>query len=298
MHELPRPDKRLVRAAFERAAARYDDAAVLQREVGTRLLERLDLIRLQPQRILEVGSGTGFCSTPLTVRYSGAQFIALDIAQGMLRQARDRFGWWQRLRRRPGFLCADAEALPLADASVDLLFSNVTLQWCSDPDAAFAEFRRVLTPGGLLLFSTFGPDTLKELRAAWRAADDAMHVNTFPDMHDLGDAMVRAHLADPVLDREDIVLTYRDARTLMSDLKTLGAHNVNGGRNPGLTGKRKLNAMLTAYEGFRRDDLLPATYEVVYGHAWAPDMPQQRRHDDGETRIPLAQLRAGLGGHG
>jgi len=297
MANLPLPDKRLVRAAFEKAACRYDEAAVLQREIGTRLLERLELMKIAPQRVLEVGSGTGFCSTQLATRYPAAQFIALDIAQGMLHHARERFSWWQRLRRRPAFICADAESLPLADAAVDLLFSNVTLQWCNNPDAAFAEFRRVLKPGGLLLFSTFGPDTLKELRAAWRAVDDAMHVNVFIDMHDLGDGLLRNGFADPVMDREDIVLTYQDARTLMGDLKTIGAHNVNRGRHHGLTGKNKLNAMLTAYEQFRRDGRLPASYEVVYGHAWAPLTPHQQTHD-GATRISLEQMRANLGGPG
>jgi malonyl-CoA O-methyltransferase len=293
MSELPLPDKRLVRAAFEKAAARYDEAAVLQREIGTRLLERLELMKLAPQRMLEVGSGTGFCSTQLAARYPQAQFIALDIAHGMLRNARQRFGWWQRLRRGPGFVCADAESLPLADAAVDLLFSNVTLQWCNDPEHTFAEFMRVLKPGGLLLFSTFGPDTLKELRAAWRTVDDAMHVNLFSDMHDLGDGLLRNGFADPVMDREDIVLTYSDARTLMRDLKTIGAHNVNRGRHSGLTGKNKLNAMLAAYEQFRRDGRLPASYEIVYGHAWAPLTPRQQRHD-GTTTISFAQLQAEL----
>ena len=293
MNHPPLPDKRLVRAAFEKAASRYDEAAVLQREIGTRLLERLELMKITPQRVLEVGSGTGFCSTQLAARYPQARLIALDIAHGMLQHTRRRFGWWQRLRRRPGFVCADAEALPLADASVDLVFSNVTIQWCSNSDTTFAEFRRVLKPGGLLLFSTFGPDTLKELRAAWRAVDAAMHVNAFVDMHDLGDGLLRNGFADPVMDREDIVLTYQDARTLMSDLKTIGAHNVNRGRHSGLTGKNKLNAMLAAYEQFRRDGRLPASYEIVYGHAWTPLTPQQQTHD-GATAIPFAQLQAEL----
>lgn len=293
MSDLPLPDKRLVRAAFEKAAARYDEAAVLQREIGTRLLERLELMKIAPSRVLEVGSGTGFCSAQLHARYPTAEFIALDIAHGMLQHTRRRFGWWQRLRRRPGFVCADAEALPLKDASVDLLFSNVTLQWCLDAEHTFAEFRRVLKPGGLVLFSTFGPDTLKELRAAWRAVDDAMHVNLFSDMHDLGDGLLRSGFADPVMDREDIVLTYADARSLMSDLKTIGAHNVNQGRRNGLTGKHKLNAMLAAYERFRRDGRLPATYEVLYGHAWAPLTPRQQAHA-GTTAIAFAQFQAGL----
>lgn len=295
MNSLPLPDKRLVRASFDRAAARYDEAALLQREVGARLLERLDVIKLQPRRILEVGTGTGYCTAHLATRYPRAQLVALDLAPAMLARARRRFSWWQRRRGRPLCICADAEALPVADASVDLLFSNLTLQWCADLDRTFAEFRRVLRPNGLLLFTTFGPDTLKELRAAWRAVDEAMHVNAFIDMHDIGDALVRNRLADPVMDREEITMTYREVRTLMADLKAIGAHNVNRGRSAGLTGKRRLNAMLGAYEQFRRDGLLPATYEVLYGHAWTPATPLQQEHD-GAAHISLEQMRAGLRG--
>ena len=259
-----------VRAAFDRAAADYDALAVLQREVGDRLLERLDLMRLEPTRILDVGAGTGGCTAALAERYPKAQVVALDLAPAMLGQARGRLSGWRRWRRGHGFVCGDAAALPLEAGSVDLLVSNLTLQWCPDLPATFAEFRRVLRPGGVALFSTFGPDTLKELRTAWAAVDDEVHVNRFEDMHNVGDALVQAGLAEPVMEREDLTLTYGDARDLMRDLKGIGAHNVNAGRRRGLTGRRKLQAMLEAYEGFRRDGVLPATYEVVYGHAWAP----------------------------
>ncbi len=261
------PDKASARRSFERAADRYDEAAVLQREVATRLLERLDLVRLSPQRILDLGSGTGYCIDGLLARYRKAEVVALDIALPMLRHAR-RHGRWLR---RPRCVCADAERLPFADDSFDLVFSNLMMQWCVDLDATFAELRRVIRPGGLLLFSSFGPDTLKELRAAWGEVDGYAHVNTFLDMHDVGDALLRARFADPVMDVERLILTYRDVRKLMRELKQIGAHNVTAGRPRGLTGRHRLQRLVEAYERFRHDGLLPATYEIVNGHAWVSE---------------------------
>ncbi len=261
------PDKASARRSFERAADRYDEAAVLQREVATRLLERLDLVRLSPQRILDLGSGTGYCIDGLLARYRKAEVVALDIALPMLRHARRRGRWL----RRPRCVCADAERLPFADDSFDLVFSNLMMQWCVDLDATFAELRRVIRPGGLLLFSSFGPDTLKELRAAWGEVDGYAHVNTFLDMHDVGDALLRARFADPVMDVERLTLTYRDVRKLMRELKQIGAHNVTAGRPRGLTGRHRLQRLVEAYERFRHDGLLPATYEIVNGHAWVSE---------------------------
>jgi malonyl-CoA O-methyltransferase len=283
-----RVDKRRVRASFERAAADYDRVAVLQREVGARLLERLALIRMAPQRVLDLGTGTGHIARALLKRYSGARVVGLDIAEGMLAQARRRSGWW----RPPRFVCGDIERLPFASQSVDMILSNLTLQWCNGLDAAFAEFKRVLRPDGTLLFTTFGPDTLRELRASWAAADNYSHVNSFLDMHDVGDALVRAGLAEPVLDVERITLTYPDLQGLVRDLKTLGAHNVTAGRARGLTGRGRWQAVREAYEDHRADGLLPATYEVVYGHAWAPaqSAAPQRRDPSGAVSIPLGNL--------
>jgi len=287
--DLPRPDKRLVRAAFDRAAIAYDEAAVLQREVGERLSGRLDLMTLVPRSVVDLGAGTGRWSAALAKRYPRARILSVDLAEGMLHRARRCAGRWDRLRGRHVFVCADAERLPLADRSTDLLFSNLTLQWCHDLGRTFAEFRRVLRPGGLLLFSTFGPDTLKELRAAWAEVDPGRpHVNHFPDMHDVGDALLRAGLADPVMDREDFQLTYREAAGLLRDLKCIGAHNVNTGRTPGLTGRRQLQAMYAAYERFRRDDRLPATWEVLYGHAFRVEGGAQEV--SGEVRIEPEQI--------
>ena len=261
-----RIDKRLARSAFERAADRYEEAAALQQEVEGRLLERLDLVRLEPRRILDLGAGTGRGSHALLQRYRGAQVVALDIALRMLQHTRRRGRWL----RRPLCACGDAERLPFAAGAFDLVYSNLMLQWCTDLDAAFAELRRVLAPGGLLLFTTFGPDTLHELRGAWSEVDGHTHVNAFLDMHDIGDALLRSGFAGPVMDVERLTVTYGDVRDLMRDLKQIGAHNVTAGRARGLTGRRRLQAMVEAYERHRRNGVLPASYEIVHGHAWAP----------------------------
>lgn len=287
----PRIDKRQLRASFGRAAGDYDRVAVLQREVGARLLGRLDAIRLAPAQILDLGTGTGHIARALLKRYRGAQVFALDIAEGMLGQARRRSGWW----RKPRFVCGDIERLPFADHCADLLLSNLTLQWCNDLDATFAEFRRVLRPGGALLFTTFGPDTLRELRASWATADGYSHVNRFLDMHDVGDALLRAGLADPVLDVEQFTLTYPDLQGLLQDLKSLGAHNVTAGRARGLTGRGRWRTVREAYEGYRAEGLLPATYEVIYGHAWMPHSQPQQTDASGAVHVPLAALTRGRG---
>ncbi|WP_295457307.1 malonyl-ACP O-methyltransferase BioC [uncultured Thiodictyon sp.] len=263
----PLIDKQRARRAFERAAPGYDAAALLQREIADRLLERLDYVRLEPQRILDLGAGTGYAVDALQRRYRKARVIALDFAHPMLLQARRRGRWW----RRPLCLCAQAEQLPLADGAVDLIVSNATFQWCNDLGLAFTECLRVLRPGGLLMFTTFGPDTLKELRLAWSTVDGYSHVSPFPDMHDVGDALVRARFADPVMDMERLTVTYTQLAELMADLKGIGAHNATGQRPRGLTGRRRLAAVAAAYELERQaDGRLPASYEVVYGHAWAP----------------------------
>ena len=278
-----RLDKQQARLAFERAALTYDEAAALQREIGRRLIERLQLIRLQPAVILDLGAGTGTFSKALLQRYRKADVIALDVALNMLRHTQRRGRWF----RKPRCVCSDAERLPFADDSFDFIFSNLMLQWCMDLDSVFTELRRVLAPGGLLMFTTLGPDTLKELRASWEAVDGYTHVNSFIDMHDVGDALVNTHWAEPVMDTERITVTYREVRTLMQDLKHLGAHNVTVGRPRGLTGKQRWQQVAGAYEQFRVDGVLPASYEVVYGHAWSPLNKQAAA---GQIEVPLASL--------
>jgi malonyl-CoA O-methyltransferase len=288
----PPLDQQRARRAFERAAPGYDAAALLQREIADRLLERLDYVRLEPKRILDLGAGTGYAVDALQRRYRQARVIALDFAHPMLLRARRRGTWL----RRPLCLCAQAERLPLADGAVDLIVSNATFQWCNDLDLAFTQCLRVLRPGGLLMFTTFGPDTLKELRLAWSQVDGYSHVSPFPDMHDVGDALVRARFADPVMDMERLTITYTQLRELMADLKGIGAHNATGQRPRGLTGPRRLAAVQAAYELERQaDGRLPASYEVVYGHAWAPE----QKPVAGGIGVPISAIgRAGARGRG
>ena len=264
-------DRAQVRRAFARAAVRYVEHAVLQREVGERLRERLDgYPDFSPQRILDVGCGPGVALASFAQRFPDAEIVALDLALPMLQLGKRGSGSLfptdeldsaasSKSEPDPLFLCADAQALPLADASVDLVHSSLCLQWCDDPGLALAEFARVLRPGGLLLFSTFGPDTLKELRAAFAAVDAAPHVSRFIDMHDIGDGLLATGFRDPVLERDDFTLTYRDARTLMRELHAIGAGNADAQRTRALTGKAHLACVVAAYETFRADGVLPAT---------------------------------------
>jgi malonyl-CoA O-methyltransferase len=276
-----------VRRSFDRAADTYDGAAVLHAEVRENLLERLDLTALAPRAVLDAGAGTAHASRALKRRYPKALVIALDASQGMLRAAARQQSWLRPFAR----LCADAERLPLKDGSVDLIVSNLLLHWCN-PDAVFAEFRRVLAPQGLLSFSAFGPDTLRELRSAWAEVDSHSHVHQFIDMHDLGDALVRGGFASPVLDVERFTLRYLDVRKVAADLKATGAHNATLGRARGLTSPRKFAAMQAAYESFRQEGRLPATFEVVFAHAWVPAQTPRRASPD--TSVSLEEIRREL----
>jgi len=270
-------DAAWVRRSFDRASTTYDAAAVLQSEVRDLLLDRLDLTAVVPRVVLDAGAGTGHASRALKRRYPRAIVLAVDSALGMLRAAAGRQSWFRPFAG----VCADAVRLPLKDGSVDLILSNFLLPW-SDPDAVFAEFRRVLAAHGLLSFTSLGPDTLRELRAAWAQVDSHSRVHPFIDMHDIGDALVRAGFAAPVLDVERYTLTYTHVRGLAADLKAVGAHNATAGRLKGLTGPRKFAAMQAAYEVHRHDGRLPATYEVVFGQAWAPAAAARR--PGGEAR--------------
>jgi malonyl-CoA O-methyltransferase len=265
-------DKKQVRRAFSRAARQYDAAAVMQREVCTRMLERLDYIKLQPASVLDVGSGTGWGTRQLGERYPAAKIVALDIAIGMLQAAKAQTSWWKKLRaaQQQHAVCADVETLPLAAGSVDLVWSNLAVQWCNDLPATFAELHRVLKIEGMLMFSTFGPDTLQELRHAFTGVDGHRHTNRFADMHDIGDMLVGAGFAEPVMDMEYLTLTYADVKAVMQDLRSIGAHNATQGRAQGMMGKTAWNQVLQQYEQLRVAGKLPATFEVIYGHAWKP----------------------------
>ncbi|WP_438970011.1 malonyl-ACP O-methyltransferase BioC [Methylophaga sp.] len=290
-----RPDKFKVAQSFAAAAGQYDDVAVLQRQTADELLDRLSLMKIKPRKILDLGAGTGRNLALLHQRYPDAQLIAMDIAPGMLNQAKKRFRHDLGLKRllpknKPlQTITGDAESLPLADNSIDLVFANLALQWC-DPRQSFHEIQRVLKADGLLMFTSLGPDTLTELRQAWAAADAYPHVNVFYDMHDVGDAMMASGLADCVLDVEPYTLTYETAMTMMRDLKILGAHNVNEGRRRGLTGKDVMKNVIKAYEQFRHDGLIPASYEVVFGHGWKITQRGQQSSDDGSVHIPINEI--------
>jgi malonyl-CoA O-methyltransferase len=245
----PRIDARAARRRFERAAGTYEKSSPLESEVAARMLERLDYVKIAPRLILDAASGPP--RRTLAKRYRTAEVVALDFSLAMLR--RRGFAWF----RKRLSICADLERLPLQAARVDFIWCNMALHWLPDPLAAFREFARVLAPGGLLMFSTLGPDTLKELRAAAGAA----RVHAFVDMHDLGDMLVAAGLSAPVMDMEIIEMKYGDGAKLLADLRESGQTSARADRPRGLAG-RAFGARLRAALEAR------ATFEVVYGHAW------------------------------
>jgi malonyl-CoA O-methyltransferase len=259
-------DKRRIRKQFEAAVPTYDAAAVLQRTVADRLVQRLDAVSLKPEQILDAGCGTGYCARALARRSRRARVVGIDLVWRMAIEARRKAGWFARTR----FVNADAERLPFAPAAFDMVLSNFMLPWC-DPARVFAEFVRVLRAGGLFVFTSLGPDTLQELRAAWRRADADASLHVFLDMHDVGDALIRAGFVDPVMDVERFTLTYPDAKALLRDLKAVGAGNAQRLRRRGLVGRSRFERFCAAYAATREDRRLPATCEVVFGHAWAPE---------------------------
>lgn len=278
-------DPARVRRAFERAAANYDTHAVLQREVAQRMDERLEDIRYQPRRILDIGSGTGHGAALLRLRYPQATVFELDLTEKMLQIAaskqRQNTTWMHRLfnHHQPCRICADMNHLPLADASMDMIWSNLALQWLSTPDSALQEFIRVLKPGGMLMFSTLGPDTLHELRNAFLASNVPSAVHPFIDMHDIGDALLRAGLAEPVMDMEKIVMSYTNFKAVLHDIKAGGSHNATESHHHNLTGKRRWQLVNEYYEQLRQNGRLPATYEIVYGHAWRGTEKPHRQNE-------------------
>jgi len=268
-----------VRRAFSRAALSYDSAAVVARETGLRMAERLDLVRIAPARIADIGCATGDGLRQLQRRYPAALPLAVDSASAMLAAVKARTSLGQRLfGRAPCLVNADARALPLAGGSLGLAWSNLMLHWLDDPLPVFRELNRVLEVGGLLMFSMLGPDTLKELRAACADAGVVAPLRSFLDMHDVGDALLAAGFADPVMDMEMLTLTYRTARGLLADQRHLGVRDGLLGRLPW----RDWRKVLSAYAGRRVDGRLSASFEIVYGHAWKA---QPRTIDDGRAIV-------------
>ncbi len=271
---------------FARAADGYGQHPVV-RELATRLLERLEPIRLSPRRILDLGAGPGVLDAALQARYPQAQCIALDRLATMLRAGGEGAA-------APWRVQADARQVPLATASVDLVIAAMLLPWALPLDALLAECRRVLAPGGLLVLSAPGPDTLRELRQAWAAADPApTHVHDAIDLHDIGDALVRAGFADPVMDMEMLELRYVDLAGLKADLAAGGVRNARVDRRRGLTGRRGQAHLRAAYEAMRSEGRLPATLELLHGHAWVPG-EAQAPVERGVVRVSLEALRSRL----
>jgi malonyl-CoA O-methyltransferase len=277
-------EKKLIQRHFNDKASVYESSAVLQREVGQNMLERLEYVTLKPNVVLDVGCGTGRGVQALMKRYRSAKVLALDVSTGMLQQTRKNSGWLLK----PSLICGDAESLPLADNSVDLVYSNLMLQWC-EPEKVFAEFLRVLRPQGLLMFSTFGPDTLRELRYSWAQIDQQVHVNEFTDMHLLGDGLMQAGFSEPVMDMDMTRLTYQSARDVMQDLKAIGANTLRRREHKGLVTRNKINRVYAAYESFREGGVLPASFEVVYGHAWKAET-QRKQKTAADVFVPVDQV--------
>jgi len=268
MKPVPFPDRLAAWRGFDRAARRYDYNAAIPQEIGRRLLDHLQGINIEPRRIVDLGCGTGEHLEMLGRRYPGAQVIGVDCSAAMLARARGRTRWWRRFAGIGAPLVrADAQRLPLAGAASDFTFSNLALQW-SAPEAFFAEASRTLATGGLFLFSTLGPETLRELRAAFFAADEAPHVHSFIDMHDLGDALVHAGFGDPVMEMETLTIEYTDVASIARDLRFTGGSNAMADRSRGLMAPSRWKRMVERYETLRHGGALPATCEVVYGHAW------------------------------
>jgi malonyl-CoA O-methyltransferase len=294
-------DPRAVRRHFARAAATYDAAAVLQREVGARMAERLEAVKLSPATILDVGCGTGDAHAEFAVRYPAARYVALDVALPMVAAARAKVGRsgsalarifatfrGSRGSAQPAFVCGDVAALPFVTGRFELVWSNLALQWVSDLPQALAEIHRALAVGGLVTFSTFGPDTLKELRTAFAGIDRHEHVGRFADMHDVGDMLVHSGFADPVMHMEMLTLTYPDAPAMIRELKAIGATNAMKGRPHAMMGRRRWERALGALDAMRRDGRIPATFEVIYGHAWKV---ARERTDEGHAIVRFASRR-------
>lgn len=285
----PAIDQRRMRAAFARAAESFDRGDFLQTVVRERLIERLDLLDLEPGRVLDLGSGTGRALPALAGRFPGSMLLALDLVPEMLAVSAKRHG------HSSGAVCGGAERLPLVDGSVDLVFSNLVIHWCPSYAQVFREVRRVLRHPGCFTFTTLGPGSFTELREAWAVVDEAAHVIQFPEMHDLGDALVQAGMTEAVIDTERLTINYADLRQLTNDLKATGTSNSSSRRPRGLTGRRAWERFARAYEA-RRDAAgrLPVTLELVYGQAWVPGgSPALAAATSGSAEIafPVGRLR-------
>ncbi len=278
-----------MRRAFDRASERYAEHAVVQAEIRSRLIERLDLVKLQPTRVLDLGAASGGSTRRLEQRYPKARVLALDLSRRWLARAPRGQTWLRRFDR----VVANAERLPVSDRSIDLVFSNLMLAWCNDVDSVFRETARSLTTDGLFMFTTLGPDTLREVRDAFGPIDRYTHVHRFIDMHDLGDALMRTGFAEPVMDTERLVVTYPSPTALFNELRGTGSVNTSIGRRKGLLGRARFRDAEMRLEARRTTGTIPVTIEVVYGHAWKGTRPA-KRSAGGEVLVSLDGLRQSI----
>ena len=275
--------------AFNAHAGEYEQAARVQHEIGERLLERLQYLKINPRYILDLGCGPGYFSAQLKKRYPRAHVIGFDLAYAMLQRAKTKQGWLKKW----GLVNGDMTAMPFATGLFDLVFANQVIHWSPSLPMVMRELNRIMNVNGCLMFTTLGPDTFCELRQAFAAVDNHAHANVFSDMHDIGDVLLAERFIDPVVDMDRLSVHYSTFLQLVRSLKAQGVRNINAGRNPGLTGRQAWRNFEAAYSAFRTEQgKFPLTYEVVYGHAWKGE---QRITDKGtETLISVAQLRKNL----
>lgn len=273
-----------IRRRFERAASTFDAADFVHSATRDGLLARLEPLLVEGRTVVDLGSATGAANRSLEKRFKAAHVISIDIAHGMLTRARAKKSWLSK----SSFAQANANALPLGDESVDVIFSNLLLPWVDDPTQVFSEVARVLKKGGVFTFATLGPDSLQEISRAWRRVDNEIHVNRFLDMHDLGDGLVNAGLRDPVLDVDRLSVSYNKSNNLFADLTAVGARNSLRQRARGLTGKQRFAAMVAVLEGSADNGDIALDLELVYGHCWgAGPKIDPRKVEIDANRIPI-----------
>ncbi len=286
-----------VRRAFERAASGFEHADFLHREIRDRLLSRLPIVKIEPEWIMDLGAGTGAAARCLAEAFPMSRIITLDFSTAMLTEAKpqplNRTALTDNSPAEPVVaICANAQSLPITDQSVDLIFSNLLLQHCADPLSMLTEARRILRFPGLFTFTTLGPDSFRELREAWAGADNFSHIALCMDMHNLGDALIQAGFAEPVMYTEKLTITYQSLARAIADLRGVGSINATTDRNRGLTGRQTWQRLTDGYEQYRNaDGKLPATLEIIYGLAWSGPPGSDTRLAAGEFEIPLDDLR-------
>lgn len=269
---------------YQRIAHGYDEAALLPQLMGERLLDKLDFIKISPSVILDLGAGTGALIKPLKKRFNKANIIGMDLSFAMLGQAKKKQGWFNK----SPLVAGDMHHLPLQNHSVDLIVMNCVLPWSDDLLTVFNEIARVLKPEGLLLFASLGPDTLQQLKSAWREIDELDHVNRFIDMHDIGDMLLHTGFADPVMDMEKVTIHFASLKQMLKELKYIGSINFNDNKPRGLQSKNLLNQLSSHYP--TQDGKYPATAEIVYGHAWGKALSKTAPLRDGQVSISLDKI--------